>query len=435
MGGRKKMVQISEYISNHHGLDIHLIPTKKFKTVSIVVKCKAPLDRKTVTSRALLSYILQQGTEKYPSEQQLTLKLDELYGAVFYIDCAKKGNDHIISFRLEIANEKYIKNESTIIYEGLQLLGEIIFQPNVIEQAFPEKIVRREKTILKNKIESIVDDKIAYANMRLIDEMCENERFSVHTYGYVEDLDAIDGKSLHDAYNKMINHDQFDLYVIGDFDKKEMEDKIISAFQHAKLPEYHPVVNDEGKTIKKINEITEFQPIQQAKLHIGYRTNCTYKDEDYAALHIFNAIFGGFPSSKLFMNVREKNSLAYYASSRLESHKGLLLVFSGIEGSNYTKAREIIDLQMEEMKKGQFTEADIKSNKELVISQIKETLDTAQGMLELHYQQVVANYKLPPNELIEKIQKVTQEDILRVANKIELDTVYLLTNEGVETNE
>src|SRR5690625_1347777 len=188
------MVQISKHNSNHHALNIHLIPTKKSKTLSIVVKCKAPLERKTVTSRALLSYILQQGTVKYPSEKQLTLKLDELYGAVFNIDCVKKGNDHIISFRLEIANEKYIKNETTIIQEALQLLEEIIFQPNITKQSFPEKIVRREKTILKNKIESIIDDKIAYANIRLIDEMCENELFSVHTYGYVEDLDAIDGE-------------------------------------------------------------------------------------------------------------------------------------------------------------------------------------------------------------------------------------------------
>src|SRR5690625_1387323 len=235
------MVEITEHMSNHQGMNIHLIPTKKFKTVSIVVKCKAPLDRQTVTSRDLLSYILQQGTDKYPSEKELMLKLNELYGAVFYIDCAKKGNNHIISFRLEIANEKYIKNETTIIHEGLQLLEEIIFQPNISEQSFPEKIVRREKTILKNKIESIVDDKMAYANMRLIDEMCENELFSVHTYGYVEDLDAIDGETLHESYIKMINNDQFDLYVVGDFKKEDMEKKIISAFQLDKLPEQHIV--------------------------------------------------------------------------------------------------------------------------------------------------------------------------------------------------
>src|SRR5690625_5093977 len=190
------MVEITEHMSNHQGMNIHLIPTKKFKTVSIVVKCKAPLDRQTVTSRSLLSYILQQGTKKYPSEKQLMVKLDELYGAVFYIDCAKKGNDHIISFRLEIANEKFIDNETTIIQEGLQLLEEIIFQSNTLEGSFPEKIVRREKSILKNKIQSIVDDKMAYANMRLIDEMCKNERFSVHTHGYVDDLESTDAKSL-----------------------------------------------------------------------------------------------------------------------------------------------------------------------------------------------------------------------------------------------
>src|SRR5690625_920119 len=429
------MVQITEYMSNYQGMDIHLIPTKKYKTVSIVVKCKAPLDRTTVTSRALLSYLLQQGTNKYPSEKELVLKLDELYGAVFYIDCAKKGNNHIISFRLEIANEKFIKNETTIIQEGLQLLEEIIFHPNTSENIFPEKIVRREKSILKNKIQSIADDKMAYANMRLVDEMCENERFSVHTYGYVEDLEKIDAASLYDSYKKMVENDQFDVYVVGDFEKEEMENKITTAFQQNKLSEKHSETNNELKTIEKVNEVIETQPIQQAKLHIGYRTNCTYRDEDYPALHIFNAIFGGFPSSKLFINVREKNSLAYYASSRIESHKGLLLVFSGIEGADYKKAREIIDLQMQEMKNGDFTEEEIKSNKELVISQIKETLDTAQGMVELFYQRIIADNQLSPKELIEQIKKVTKEDVLRVAKKVEPDTVYLLTNEGVESNE
>src|SRR5699024_2103389 len=129
--------------------------------------------------------------------------------------------------------------------------------------------------------------------------------------------------------------------------------------------------------------------LNQAKLHIGYRTNITYDDSDYAALHVFNGLFGGFPSSKLFINVREKESLAYYAASRRESHKGLLIVFSGIESSDIEKTRDIIVLQMDNMKKGQFTDKEITDVKELIISDLKETLDHSQGIVELLYQQVV----------------------------------------------
>jgi len=176
------------------------------------------------------------------------------------------------------------------------------------------------------------------------------------------------------------------------------------------------------------NVIIEEQDIQQAKLHFGYRTNITFKDNDYPALQVFNGIFGGFPSSKLFINVREKNSLAYYAASRLESHKGLLLVFSGIAANDYEKAREIIELQMTAMRNGEFTEDELSETKDLIINQLLETLDHPQGIVELLYQQVIGDKVISPEELIEKIASVTVKDVIQVASNIQEDTIYLLTS-------
>src|SRR5699024_1747101 len=170
-------------------------------------------------------------------------------------------------------------------------------------------------------------------------------------------------------------------------------------------------------------EVKETQPVQQAKLHIGYRTNCTYRDPDYFALQVFNGIFGGFPSSKLFVNVREKHSLAYYAASRLESHKGLLIVFSGIEPSDEAKAREIIDLQMQAMKNGDFLEEQVEEVKQLIISELKETLDHTQGIPELLYQQVVGQKVVSPDAFMREIEQVTKADVQKVAEKITDDTV------------
>ena len=418
-----------------NNIHFHIIPTKKFKTVNFVMKCKAPLERNTITKRALLPFILQKGTKNYPTEKQLMIHLDELYGASLYIEGAKKGNNHIISFRLDVANENYIQEETNILKQAVALLNEVIFSPRVEKERFIEAIVEREKLTLKNKINAVFDNKLIYANNRLVEEMCKNERFRIHKDGYVEDLPTINGENLYEYYKQMLKEDRMDLYVLGDFDPVQMESLLVESFVREEKNEQLSDPNNETPTIIEVQEVKEIQPVEQAKLHIGYRTNCTYKDDDYFALQVFNGIFGGFPSSKLFMNVREKHSLAYYAASRIESHKGLLIVYSGIAPEDDQKAREIIDLQLEAMKKGDFTEEVVEKTKELIVSELKETLDSSYGIPELLYQQVLGEREISPQLYIAEINKVKKEDIVNIANKITPDTVYLLTNDRSDRNE
>lgn len=429
------MGSIVENIFTKDGLNVHAIQTKKYKTIHIVAKFKAELSRETITKRALLPYVLRQGTKNMPSEQALQLKLDDLYGAVLSIDGAKKGDHHIISFRLEVANQNYIANESTVIDEAIQLLAEVIFKPHTTDGAFDPQTFNREKETLSQKMDAVVDDKMAYANMRLIDEMCSGEDYALHVHGYEEDLAELTATETYNYYEKLLQEDQLDIYIIGDFEEKMMTDKIMSIFiknnEHTLKQPQPVVVNQRDQP----HVVVEEQDIQQAKLHLGYRTNCTFKDDHYAALQVFNGLFGGFPSSKLFINVREKNSLAYYAASRLESHKGLLLVFSGIAATDYEKAREIIELQMTAMKNGEFTDAELAETKDLIINQLLETLDHPQGIVELLYQQVIGDKQITPDELIDNIRHVTKEDVVHVASHIKEDTVYLLTSKEGEVNE
>lgn len=429
------MNTIEEKIVNKEGLNLHFIQTDKYKTINIIAKFKAPLERETITKRALLPYILQQGTKNYPSRKELQLKLDGLYGAVLSVDGAKKGEDHVISVRLEIANQKFIPKESAIIDDGIALFSELFTQPNVSNDAFDEKIFNREKETLKQKMSAIKDDKMSYANIRLIDEMCEDEPYQLHVQGYEEDLNQITAHGLYDYFKKLWAEDQLDIYVLGDFDEGTIDKKITTAMKRTVANRTRNQGTTVHKKIEKPKEVIEKQKIQQAKLHIGYRTNCTYRDDDYVALQVFNGLFGAFPSSKLFINVREKNSLAYYAASRMESHKGLLLVFSGIAPNDYEQARDIIRVQMSAMKEGEFTETELSETKHLIVNQLLETLDNPQGIIELLYQQVVANKTITPDQLITNIQQVTKEEVIQLAKKIEEDTVYLLTSEGGASNE
>lgn len=433
------MVRIQEEVKKLPGFNLHLIPNDKFKTVNIVIKFKAPLNRDTITKRALLPYVLQQGSEKYPSRKELQIALDNLYGAVLSIDGGKKGNNHIISFRLEVANEKFIPNESNVLENAIRLLNEVIFYPNVEEDSFSETVFNREKETLRQKIKSIVDNKMQYANMRLIDEMCDGEVYQLHVSGYEEDLDTFSASDLYQYYQSLLIEDQVDIYILGDVEGGNLESIINSNFERQDTASSKSMedVKEESKSssANELKEVIDHQNVQQAKLHIGYRTNIQYQDEKYPALQVFNGILGGFPNSKLFVNVREKNSLAYYASSRLESHKGLLLVFSGIAPNDYEKARKIMEEQMTAMKNGEITEEELSETKELIVNQLLETLDHPQGIIEMFYQSVIANAAITPDQLIEKIKAVTLEDVKKIGDSIVGDTVYLLTSEGGSENE
>lgn len=427
-----KAVELTTKAINH--LNVHFIQTEKFKTIYFVMKIKSFLDKDTITKRALLPYLLRQGTKTYPSEIELQNKLDDLYGATLSLDGAKKGDYHIISVRLEIANDKYIKGEESLINDSLNLLHEIIYEPKTVNNGFDPKIFNREKQTLKNSIESVIDDKMRFANMRLIDEMCKDERYSVRVHGYLEQLEKLNEQSMFEYYQKLLQEDEIDLYIVGDFSKEEMEKVVSKHFHLEKKSQLKPYEMEPVKVIKQPREVIERQHINQAKLHLGYRTNCTIEDEEYFSLQVFNGLLGGFPSSKLFLNVREKHSLAYYAASRIESLKGLLLVFSGIDAKDYHKAKDIIHEQLLSIQTGDFTEENLSETKEQLINNILETMDHPDGIIEMFYQQQFTKNNLNQNELINKLKKVTREDVINIAKKIQLDTIYLLTSEEGESS-
>ncbi|PAD37064.1 EF-P 5-aminopentanol modification-associated protein YfmF [Terribacillus saccharophilus] len=422
-----------EKIITGKGATLHLIPTKKYKTISIAVKLQAPLERETITARALLPYVLQQGTASLSDARALRLKLDDLYGAILSISGTKKGEKHIITLRLDVANENYLSDRTPLFERAVNLLREILFEPKVENGAFTESIVSRETQTLKQKMVALKDDKMSYANMRLIDEMCKDESYSLHVHGYEEELKDMDGSKLYGFYEKMLKQDKMDIYILGDVDS-ELAEKAVQPFLERDVSPIEERAASVHSTSADVQEVIETQDVQQAKLHLGYRTNIRYDDSDYAALQVFNGLFGGFPSSKLFRNVREKHSLAYYAASRFESHKGLLFVFSGIDPKDYQKAKEIIDAQLASMQAGEFEGSEVEEVKDLIVSQILETIDNPAGHIETLYQQVMGNKNITIEQMLDTIQQVTTEDVLQVAKKVQLDTVYLLTNKEAEKN-
>ncbi|STO11800.1 Peptidase M16 inactive domain [[Flavobacterium] thermophilum] len=412
---------------------VHTISTDKYKTNTIVWKMKAPLAKETVTLRALLPYVLQSGTADYPSVKALRTYLDELYGATLNVDLTKKGEHHIMTIRIDVANERFLPEQTPLLSKALQLLADLLFRPALDGGRFVTDIVEQEKRALRQRIQAVYDDKMRYANMRLVEEMCKGEPYALSPNGELEDVDAITAEGLHRYYERALAEDELDLYVIGDVDEEEVLNTVRQRFLLPDRAEPARTPQAQAKARGEVKEVIERQDVKQGKLNIGYRTNVTYEDDDYYALQMFNGIFGGFSHSKLFINVREKASLAYYAASRLESHKGLLMVMSGIEPDNYEKARRIIDEQMQAMKNGDFTDEEIAQTKAVIRNQLLETLDTPRGLVEVLYHNVVSTRKRPIDEWMAGTDQVTREDVVRVADKVELDTVYFLT--GMEATE
>ncbi|XJZ28561.1 EF-P 5-aminopentanol modification-associated protein YfmF [Bacillota bacterium Lsc_1132] len=417
---------LTEKITDMQGFKLHLVETAQYKTTTIVWKMKAPLTKEDVTNRALLPQVLQASSAKYPSTTQLRSYLDELYGATFLVDLAKKGEYHVMSFSIEIANEKFLSDPSPLLKKGFEFLAEILTRPHVNGKAFDKDTVEKEKRTLKQRIQSVYDDKMRYSNVRLIEEMCKGEAYALQVNGDKENVDTITAESLYEYYQKAFLEDEMDLFVIGDVKEADVK-KIVSELLQFEARSPKKVVSERAAKKDQVHEVKEKQDVKQGKLNIGYRTNIRYGDPDYYALQVFNGIFGGFSHSKLFINVREKASLAYYAASRLESHKGLMMVISGIDLKNYEKAVGIIHEQMEAMKKGDFTDTELEQTKAVIQNQMLETIDTARGLIEVLYHNVVAETNIDLAQWLSEMQKATKEEIVSAANKIELDTIYFLT--------
>lgn len=426
------MAVMDEIVKKMEGYDLHIVKTGKFKTNTLIWKMKAPLQKEDATVRALLPYVLQSSSSRFPATGILRSHLDDLYGASLYVDLAKKGEYHVVTFSMDIANEKFLSDPAPLLRKAFEFLAEILLKPNAQDGKFNEETVRQEKRTQKQRIQSVFDDKMRYSNFRLVEEMCKGEPYALHVNGEMDEVDSITPEKLYQYYERAFAEDQLDFYVIGDVDPDEVE---AMAGEYLKFSPREPKQLPRGSSAEAgdVNEVKEIQDVKQGKLNIGYRTNILYGDKDYYALQVFNGIFGGFSHSKLFINVREKASLAYYVASRLESHKGLMMVMSGIDNKNYDQAVGIIKDQMEAMVNGDFTEEEMAQTKAVIKNQLLETIDTARGMTEILYHNAVAGQEISLDLWMDEMDKATKEDIVAAAKKISMDTVYFLT--GTEAGE
>jgi len=380
-----------------------------------------------VTKTAFLPFILRRGSFKFPTTQQLMLHLDNLYGASFGIDVLKKGERHILQFRLDLVNSNFLPDNINLLKEGLDVLKEMILNPLTENGGFKREYFEQEKKVLKRHIQSLFDNKMQYAIERCFQEMCKEERFSLYKYGRLEDINDLDPSELYMYYKDMLSRNPIDIYVIGKLDEKQtyrlIQEKF--GFERRSGEEIKPTLID--KDVEKVREVVEKHEVSQGKISLGLRTYTTYKDDDYYALLMASGVLGGGPHSKLFQNVREKASLAYYIFSKVEKFKGLMIISSGIEFKNYSKALDIIKKQLEDIKRGSITNQELEGTRKSIINSLKETADNPSALIGFYQDGAIVDKHETIEDFIEKISNVGVSDIRRASEKITLDTIYFLT--------
>ena len=413
------------------GINFHIIKTNKFKTNLLAVFLSTPLNKEKVTKNALIPAILRRGSKNMKSQDEISIALEDMYGATFDCGIDKIGDDQVLKFYLETINNEFLPENEDVLNEAINILLEVIFNPLVENNEFNQEYVESEIKNLKQVIEGRKDSKATYAYERCIEEMYKDKPYSLYKYGELEDLENINTKDLYEQYVNLINNCKIDIFVSGNIEEN-IKENITSNENIQKLNQRDAiyVINNKesrAKEEKEEQEISESMDINQGKLIIGLDILEENDLDKYTAL-IYNAILGGIPTSKMFQNVREKNSLAYTAASSFIRQKANVFIKCGIDIENYDKALKIIKEQLEDMKKGEFTDKNIEEAKTNIISTINFIPEEQDTELIYYFSQELSGYEMGYKEYIEKINNVSKDDIIDLANRIQVNMIYFLTN-------
>lgn len=419
-----------ENIKPQDNFHVSVLPTTKFKTTMITLKFMAPLEDETITSRSLLSKILMRATEKYPTDKAFNRKLSELYGAYVNSYVSKFKDKHVITISLELVNEKYLKDTTPLFEQGIELLKEIIWHPLIKDGLFDETLLAQEKSLLTKKLEAVEDNKSQLAFLNLLQHMFGDQSYSQLSTGQVEKIAHITNESLYNTYQSMIENDYCAVYVVGNVDETEVNSNINKYFKLKpfKFESFNDVQVKPKNQLPHV--VVEYDEIDQAKLNMGFKFPSKFGDKDYFTFVVLNMMFGGDPSSVLFNEVREKQSLAYSIHSQIDSKNGYMFVLSGVASDKYETAQTTIIEEFEKFQQGDFTDEKIDLAKKVIISQRREAEDRPKSIIERLNNNLLLESDMTESTYIEGIINVSRDQIIALAQATVLDTIYILTKGG-----
>ena len=419
-------------------INIYKINKEKFKSIYISFNLTMNVNKDENSANALLASVLAKSSQKYNSQKEIEKYLYSKYGASFDVNVEKYGDLYNIEFIVEGINKEFLPNKEDVIEDLINFLYDMIYMPNINNNSFDENIVKREKEFILDKIRTKKDDKLRYGVLKMEEIMCKNEGFGMYVYGDEDTVNKITPSSLYSHYIKILDNSCITIIVSGNLKgyenienviKDKFKDKINTSKTYSDLL-YNTHKNRE---IDIINENFEKSDTSQSVMSMGIRIKNATKD-DFYTLSLYNAILGSTPSSKLFQNFREKESLAYTVRSRYYRFKDMILIYAGIEGKNYQKAKQVIIEQINDIANGNITEEEFIASKESIIADLKEWDDSkiALAKMTLANILILKNNNITVEDMIDKISKVSKDDVIEIAKKMEIEEIFLLGGDIVE---
>lgn len=415
---------------NMGAYNLHLIKTNRFKTITVEVDFRREIQREDITKRAILKEVLLNSNKSFKTERELILESENLYDLKLVASSARMGNYTNISFKTRFLDEKY--TEKNMNEESIAFLMDIIFNPNVDNNSFNEEVVNKCKNRIEKSIKSLKDSKLKYTLFKLLENV-KDKPYSYNSYGYLEDLEKIDGKVLYDYYKDIIANDFIDIFVVGDFDGVQIKELIKKYF---KARTFHKtkfnIIVEELPITKKVIEQAEEDNVNQTQFTILCGINNLTEFERKYVIKVYSELLGGSSNSILFDTVREKNSYAYYVNADVKSYDNILLIYSGIEPGNKNEVFKLIKKCLSDIEKGNFTDDMLSNAIETLIGGIKASLDSPSGIINNYFAKILVGTD-DFDERIENFKKVTKDDIINVSKKINIYSTYTL--EGVKQDE
>ena len=407
------------------GVHLHFIQSEKFKTNKIKVRFSAPMSEKTIAGRVLTASMLETSNALYPTSQAFREKLANLYGANYSTSLSRRGLVHYLDINLSFVRDQFLSRKNMLADEMLDFLKASLFFPLSNGKAFDTKTFEIEKRNVLTDLEAEIENHFYHAHRELNNLFYDLPEMRIPRVATIELVEKETAETSFAAFQQMLNQDQIDFFFIGDFNEIAVREKI-QEFQFSEREQ--PLQLSYQQNYSNITrEKLEQRDVHQSIVELAYHFSSQYGDRGHLPLIVLNGLLGGFAHSKLFVNVREKESLAYTISSSFDIFSGLMRIYAGIDRANRTKTIALINRQILDLKRGHFTDEELEQTKNMLKNSILLAQDRQNTLIERAYMSSVLGKKFLSLEAwLKALENVSKADLIEAAQQLKLQAIYFM---------
>ena len=411
------------------GISAHFVQSKKFKTNKITVRFTASLSLETVAGRMLSASMLETANKAYPTSQAFRKYLASLYGADISTSAYRRGQAHILDLTFTYVRDEFLSKKNVLTSRILELVEQTLFAPLVLDGAFEPTLFEIEKKQLLASLATDMDDSFYFAHKELDSLFFHDERLQLRYSDLRNSISNESPESSYTCFQDALKNDRIDFFFLGDFNEVEITESLKSLPFTARKSDVSIQYHQSYSNV--LQEGMVQRNVGQSVLEMGYHSPVKYGDDQHLPMLVMNGLLGEFAHSKLFTNVRENAGIAYTVSSQLDLFSGLLRMYAGIDRGNRNQARKMMNHQLMDLKKGNFTDFELEQTKEMIRRSLLMAQDNQQTLVERVYlNALLGKSSFDIDRLVAKLENVDKEAVCKVANSLKLQVIYFM--EGVE---